>query len=67
MLTNVTKIKNNIKLDKSYLNYYNIINKRFQYKFSYLDDWLLKNSNLLLKEIKTINESIRYKNMKEEQ
>ena len=61
MITNMPKIKNNIKLDKSYLNYYNIINKNFQYKFSYLDDWLLKKSNLLLKETKTINEPIRYK------
>lgn len=39
-----------IKIDKSYLNYHKIIEKRLPYKFSYLDEWLLKNSKILLKE-----------------
>ena len=39
-----------IKLDKSYLNYYKIIEKKLPYKFTYLDEWLLKKSKLLLNE-----------------
>ena len=61
MITSIPKIKNNIKLDKSYMNYYNIINQNLPYKFSYLDDWLLKKSNLLLKESRIIKGSTQYK------
>ncbi len=39
-----------IKLDKAYLNYREIIDKHLPYKFSYLDEWLLKESKLLHKE-----------------
>lgn len=39
-----------IRLDKSYNNYHKIINKKLPYKFSYLDEWLLKKSKLLNNE-----------------
>ena len=48
--TNEKNIKEKIRLEKSYINYHNIIDKRIPYKFAYLDEWLLKNSKLLLKE-----------------
>lgn len=57
----ITKTKDTIKLDKSYINYHKIINQKLPYKFSYLDDWLLKKSNLLLKETEPITEPKRYK------
>lgn len=44
------KIQEKIRLDKSYINYHNIIDKKLSYKFAYLDEWLLKNSKLLLSE-----------------
>lgn len=47
-------IKDKIKLDKAYLNYHNIIEQQLPYKFSYLDEWLLKESKLLLEEAKKI-------------
>lgn len=43
-------IKEKIKLEKAYLNYYNIIEKKLPYKYSYLDEWILKKSKLLLDE-----------------
>jgi hypothetical protein len=46
----LTKIKDSIKIDKSYINYQKVIDMKLPYKFSYLDDWLLKKSKLLLKE-----------------
>lgn len=44
------KIKERIKLDKSYVNYHKIIDKGLPYKFAYLDEWRLKESKLLLNE-----------------
>ena len=41
-------LKERIRLDKSYINYHDIIDKNLPYKFAYLDEWLLKNSKLLL-------------------
>ena len=61
MIIHNFKIKNNIKLDKSYLNYFDIINKNLPFKFSYLDDWLLKSSKLLLKETDNNKDTLRYK------
>ncbi len=58
MITQTEKLKDDIKLDKSYINYNQIIEKRLPYKFSYLDDWLLKKSNLLLKEANEMQENI---------
>lgn len=46
-------IKNFLKLDKSYINYTELISKQLPSKFNYLDDWLLKKSNLLIKEVKS--------------
>ncbi len=43
-------ITEKIRLDKAYINYHNIIDKKLPYKFAYLDEWLLKNSKLLLSE-----------------
>ena len=43
-------IKEKIKLDKAYINYHDIIDKSLPYKFAYLDEWLLKESKLLLAE-----------------
>lgn len=43
-------LKKRIRLDKSYINYHDIIDKNLPYKFAYLDEWLLKNSKLLLSE-----------------
>lgn len=47
---NKNNLKEKIKLDTSYVNYHNIIDKKLPYKFAYLDEWLLKNSKLLLTE-----------------
>lgn len=47
---NITSFKERVKLDNAYINYYNIIDKNLPYKFSYLDEWLLKSSKLLLNE-----------------
>lgn len=54
LITKTQEINDNIKLDKSYINYHNIINQQLPYKFTYLDDWLLKKSNLLLEETNLI-------------
>ena len=43
-------LKEKIRLDKAYVNYHDIIDKKLPFKFAYLDDWLLKNSKLLLTE-----------------
>lgn len=40
----------NIRLNKAFNNYKKIVDKKLPYKFSYLDEWMLKSSNLLLKE-----------------
>ena len=47
---NIKNIKDKIRLDKAYTNYCKIANKNLPYKFSYLDEWLLKKSKLLLNE-----------------
>ena len=58
----IQKINDNIKLDQSYINYHKIINMKLPYKFTYLDDWLLKKSKLLLEETKNILKNTkRYK------
>ena len=64
MITKTQEVNDNIKLDKSYINYHNIINQQLPYKFTYLDDWLLKKSNLLLEETKLLKnkENKKYKN-----
>ena len=53
-MKNKTTIANNIsekiRLDKSYNNYHKIIDNNLPYKFSYLDEWLLKKSKILNKE-----------------
>ncbi len=48
--TSNNTIHNKIRLDKAYNNYHKIIDKNLPYKFSYLDEWLLKKSKLLLNE-----------------
>lgn len=48
-----------INLDKAYINYHKIIDKNLPYKFSYLDEWLLKSSKLLLNE--TVNTNKKYR------
>ncbi len=50
MVIQEPKLKNNINLDKSYINYSMLIDDKLPYKFSYLDDWLLKKSKLLINE-----------------
>lgn len=47
-----------IKLDISYLNYCNIIDKKLPYKFSCLDDWLLKKSKLLTNEANILENNL---------
>ena len=47
-------IKENSKLDKAFFNYYKILDKEMPYKFSYLDEWILKKSKKLLEEIDRI-------------
>lgn len=49
-----SNIKEKIRLDKSYNNYHKIIDKKLPYKFSYLDEWLLKKSKLLSGESERI-------------
>lgn len=51
-------ITEKIRLDKAYINYHNIIDKNLPYKFAYLDEWLLKNSKLLLSETKEYDNQI---------
>nr|DAE74046.1 MAG TPA: PemK-like protein [Caudoviricetes sp.] len=55
------KIKDKEKLDKSYINFNKLIDKSLTNKFQYLDDWLLKKSNMLLKETNGIKNSRVYK------
>ena len=59
MITQTQKLKDNIKLDKSYINYNQIIEKKLPYKFSYLDDWILKKSNLLKAEANQLEERLK--------
>ena len=54
-------LKEKIRLDKSYINYHTIIDKKLPYKFAYLDGWLLKESKLLLEE------TSKFENNKERQ
>lgn len=54
MNTENSNIKEKIRLDKSYNNYHKIIDKKLPYKFSYLDEWLLKKSKLLSGESERI-------------
>lgn len=49
---NTIKTLEKINLNKAFINYDNIINKQLPYKFAYLDEWLLKKSELLLQETK---------------
>lgn len=46
----IVPLKEKIRIDKSYNNYHKIIDKKLPYKFSYLDEWLLKKSKLLMSE-----------------
>ena len=52
-------IYENIRINKAFNNYKKIINQKLPFKFSYLDEWMLKSSNLLLKETKNINQRYR--------
>ncbi len=65
-MTNVIekkKILEQIKLNKSYNNYYKLINRNLPYKYAYLDEWLLKKSKLLLEETtQTKNKTFKIKN-----
>lgn len=54
----IDNIKEKIKLDKAYVNYHKIIDKNLPYKFSYLDEWMLKKSKMLLEESENIENSI---------
>lgn len=58
-----TEIENNvnerIRLDLSYNNFQTIINKGLPYKFSYLDDWLLKKSKLLNDEASVLEQKLQ--------
>ena len=49
-----SKMDTNSKLNESYSNYYNIIKQKLPYKFAYLDDWLLKQSEMLSQETDNI-------------
>lgn len=65
-ITKDKKLIEKIRLDKSYVNYQTIIEKDLPYKFSYLDEWLLKQSKLLFKESEKIeslekNDKLKYK------
>ena len=55
------KIFEKIKINKSFINYNNIIEKNLPYKFSYLDEWLLKKSKLLLKESLELENKLEHK------
>ena len=57
--TNNDTIVEKINLDKAYINYHKIIDKNLPYKFSYLDEWMLKSSKFLLKETVTVNKKYR--------
>lgn len=51
-------VKENINLEKAHNNYCKIINKHLPYKFSYLDEWTLKKSKLLLDEADKLENKI---------
>ena len=55
-------IQENIRLNKAFYNYKKIIAKNLPYKFSYLDEWMLKSSKLLLNE--TRNTTHKYRTYK---
>lgn len=54
-----SEIKEKIKLDRAYLNYYKIIDKNLPFKFAYLDEWLLKDSKKMLEEAESIEFGIK--------
>lgn len=53
------KILEKTRLNNAFINYNNIIEKSLLYKFAYLDEWLLKESKLLLQETKKEKMSFR--------
>ena len=57
-----TEIENNIneriRLDLSYNNFQTIVKKQLPYKFSYLDEWLLKKSKLLNDEATVLEQKL---------
>lgn len=64
MNTNIEEnIEEKIKLDRAYMNYHKIIDKKLPYKFSYLDEWTLKKSKKLLQETEQIEnkENVKYR------
>lgn len=52
------KTKDKIKLDEAYTNYRKIIEKDLPYKFSYLEEWTLKKSEMLLDEVEKFEKCI---------
>ena len=53
-----TDIENNSKIDNAYKNFNYIIEKKLPYKFSYLDKWIFKESELLIKEARQLENKI---------
>lgn len=47
-----------IRVDKSYMNNSKIVELNLPYKFSYLDEWLLKESNLLYEEAELLKSNL---------
>nr|MBP3259112.1 type II toxin-antitoxin system PemK/MazF family toxin [Bacilli bacterium] len=60
MKKNITQeeVNEKIRLDLSYINYDNIVKKKLPYKFSYVDEWLLKKSKLLTNEANALENSL---------
>ena len=55
MITNTKQnINEKIRLQKAYINYNDIIDKRLPFKFAYIDEWILKKSKKLLEEAEQI-------------
>lgn len=52
-------IHEKIRIDISYNNFHKIIDKNLPYKFSYLDEWLLKKSKILDKESEYLEKSLK--------
>lgn len=50
-------IPTKIRLNKAFVNYNKIIEKKLPYKYSYLDEWILKKSKLLLQETNLLDKS----------
>lgn len=51
-------LKERIRLDKSYINYHDIIDKNLPYKFAYLDEWLLKIQNYSYQKQINLNQKV---------